>query len=125
MRWFFEEITPPFMRTWDDVSEPLSMEIIPRYLNKRFGQRLTSREAAERKLKHKFFLLLFEMSTPRNGWNKVNDVASTEERCVLPRCIDYAPDSTHIQLRRTCELKSLSSTLRSCHRATLSWEIWR
>ena len=46
---------PSFMGTWDDDLEPPSLEIIRMYLSKGFGERLTSGEAAARKLNHKCF----------------------------------------------------------------------
>ena len=54
-RWIFEEITPRSCAQRDDDLEPPSLEIIRKYLSKGFGERLTSGEAAARKLNHKCF----------------------------------------------------------------------
>ena len=81
-----------FMTTWDDDLEPPSLEIIRTYLSKGFGERLTSGEAAARKLNHKCFM--------KRGQTSYHSGPQVEqgERCCLdrgarvvhPRRIDHA-----------------------------------
>ena len=83
---------PSFMRTWDDDLEPPSLEIIRKYLSKGFGERLTSGEAAARKLNHTCF-----MRRSQTSYHSGPHVEQGERCCldrgarvVHPRRIDHA-----------------------------------
>ena len=96
------------MRTWDDDLEPPSLEIIRKYLNKSFGERLISGEAAERKWNHKSFMKRSQTSHHSGPQVEQRDRG---ERVVLPRRIDHARLPLQFLLSHTRELKPLSSNL--------------
>ena len=91
MQWMFRGNHLSFMRTWAMCLEPPSLEIIRRYLNKGFGERLTSREAAERKLNHTCFPApLGNVTTTKRMWLAQTSYHSgpqveQSERCALDR----------------------------------------
>ena len=99
---------PSFMRTWDDDLEPPSLEIIRKYLSKGFGERLTSGEAAARKLNHKSFMKRSQTSYHSGPQVEQRDRG---ERVVLPRRIDHARLPLQFLLSHTREWKPLSSNL--------------
>ena len=73
------------MRTRDDDLEPPSLEIIRKYLSKGFGERLTSGEAAARKLNHKCFVKRSQTSHHSGPQVDQRDDLEQGERCCLDR----------------------------------------